>query len=419
MKVLQINNYHYNFGGASKVYFNTSNLLIKKNHDVIFFSIRDEKNIVSLNEKYFIDKKVKTESSLLCKILNFHNYFYNMQAKKNLNKLLENEKPDIAHIHLFYGGITTSILPVLKKHRVPVVYTAHDYRMICPAYTFLNGNGQVCEDCKGNKFYNSFLKKCSKNNLLNSLVMSLEMYFRKYFIQADKYFDGLIYVSNFAKNKHEEFNPKIKQKANMVLYNSSKFSNIKINYDTKFKNKYFLFYGRFSKEKGIDLLLKAFKSIKKSKLIIAGEGREKHKILKYIKNENISNIDYVGFKFGEDLNNLIKNAFFVIVPSQWYENNPLTIIESYSNGVPIIGSEIGGIPEIINNGKTGFTFKTRDLNDLKQKIIMTESISKNQYKKLSNGAYNFALSNFDVSNYYVRLIEFYNNIIQLNNPKSN
>ena len=148
MKILLINNFHYEFGGASVVYLNTARILENNGHHVIFFSIKDDNNLQTDSEKYFIDRKVQVGGNNKNNAKNFSKYFYNKQASTNLDLLLKENRPDIAHIHLFYGGITSSILPVLKNNGVPIVYTAHDYRLICPAYTFLNGRGNICESCK-------------------------------------------------------------------------------------------------------------------------------------------------------------------------------------------------------------------------------------------------------------------------------
>lgn len=407
MKILLINNFHYRFGGASVVYLNSAEILEKQGHKVVFFSFNDDNNISTNSEKYFIDRKIQVGQNNN-KAKNVTDYFYNKQAAKRLEILLKEEKPDIAHIHLFIGGITPSILPVLKKYAVPIVYTAHDYRLICPAYTFLDGKGSICEACAGENFYNCALKKCSKGDFLQSVVMMAEMYYRNAFFNSIKYIDGFCFVSNFAKNKHLQYMPKLKSKETTVLFNFCKYKN------DVFENKdsYFLYYGRISSEKGLITLLAAFKYIKHTNLKIVGSGSQLDILREYVIKNKINNIEFLGFKSGAELTDLVSNAYFVIVPSEWYENNPMTIVESYSYGTPVIGANIGGIPEIISDGETGYIFTSRDKDDLIDKIEKSLSISKDKYNSLRVNAYKFASEYFNENTYYKNLMDFYTAIIQ-------
>jgi len=407
MKILLINNFHYKFGGASAVYLNTANMLKSNGHQVVFFSINRRENFNSEFQRYFIEKKVDTKGNIINRAKNFKQYFKNKQAAEKIEELIINEKPDIAHIHLFIGGITPSILPVLKKYKIPVVYTAHDYRLVCPAYTFTNGAGEICEKCQGKYFYYCITNKCSKNSLIESTVMSLEMYYRNTYFNPAKYIDGFIYVSNFAKNKHIKFFPELKTKKNITLYNFA--SDVE---KTETKKDYFLFFGRLSHEKGLNTLVSAFSKLNNCELVIAGDGPEKNSIELLIKKNNISNIRCVGFVQGEELRRLISNAFFVVVPSEWYENNPMTIIEAYKHGTPVIGANIGGIPEIIKENETGFIFESRNINALMYAIQKAKNLSNEVYENMCNNALRFSDENFNEQIHYRKLINFYSEVIK-------
>ena len=140
MRILQINNFHYRKGGSEAVYFNTSELLKKHGHEVAFFSIKSDKNITSEFSDYFINDPDYFETPFLKKILLTPRFFYSFEAKEKLELLINNFKPDIAHLHLFYGGLTSSVLSVLKNNKVPIVVTLHDYKLLCPVYLFLDKN---------------------------------------------------------------------------------------------------------------------------------------------------------------------------------------------------------------------------------------------------------------------------------------
>ena len=402
MKVLLIDVYNYNKGGAETVCFNTGNLLQQHGHDVIYFTLKWKENNPSLQEKYFPESK-ETRKGPLKQIKNVINYFYHFEAAKKIETLIIKEKPDLAHIHLMWGQITSSILPILKKYNIPIIYTVHDYRLICPAYTFRNGKGNICEDCKGKHFYKCFTNKCTKGNWIMSAVMAAEQYFRNKFFYPLKFIDGIIYVSNFAQEIHKKYMPLTQKKKHITLYNFSK-SIIDSPKEVPLE-KYYLFLGRLSYEKGIETLIKAFTSLTSINLKIAGTGPLETELK--AQTQELKNIEFLGYKKGKELEALISKAYMVIVPSEWYENNPMSIIESYAVGTPVIGSNIGGIPEIIQENTTGFIFESGNVNDLISRIVKAENINDKQYKEISQGCINFANKYLSADNYWNKLIEFY------------
>lgn len=409
MKILLIDVYNYNKGGAETVCFNTGKMLEEHGHKIIYFTLKWAENKTSPYSKYFPESK-ETRRGPLKQIKNVVNYFYHFEAAKKIEQLILDEKPDIAHIHLIWGQITPSIFPVLKKYNIPILFTVHDYRIVCPAYTFRNGKGQICEECQGKYFYKCFTNICCKGNKLMSAVMAAEQYFRNKFFNPAKFIDGFIYVSIFAKNIQEKYMPAVKNTPNIILYNFStsivqKGKNIP-------KNKYFLFFGRLSYEKGLKTLLAAFKDIPMCKLKIVGTGSKEQELKQYVKKTYMQNVDFLGYKQGKELTDLVSNAYFVIVPSEWYENNPMTIIESYSVGTPVIGAQIGGIPEIVIEDKTGFQFVSADANNLKNIILKSNNLGNKEYTTMSSNTIKFANENFSPQSYWSKLIEFYTKFIK-------
>lgn len=399
MKVLLINNFFYPKGGSETVFFNTARLLEQAGHQVCYFSVAREENQSCPFSKYFISDTSKTS-----KLKGLLSYFYNSEAAQKLEQLILAEKPDIAHAHLMWGCTAPAIFKVLKKYRIPLVHTVHDYRMVCPAYTFTSG-GQICEECKGSHFYKCALKRCSKGSLLMSTVMAAEMYYRNTLHNPSKNIDGLIYVSQFAKEIHEKYASSLKNVPSMVLYNCTQ----RLDTEEKGRGDYFLYFGRLSHEKGVELVIDAFKELPNTKLKVVGTGPIEAELKQ--KAAGYDNIEFVGFKHGEELYNLIRNAQFVIVPSQWYENNPMTIVEAYSFGTPVIGSDLGGIPEIIEDGATGFVFKHGNTESLMHAIISADSISKQDYFQMSGNAVRFYEENFSETGYADKLIGFYKKVM--------
>ncbi|WP_304301051.1 glycosyltransferase [Phocaeicola plebeius] len=409
MKILLIDVYHYNKGGAETVCFNTGKMLEDNGHEVIYFTLKWNKNLPSKFEKYFPESK-ETRKGLFRQVINLRNYFYYPDAAKKLEQLILNEKPDIAHIHLMWGQISPSIFPILKKYHIPIIFTVHDYRMVCPAYSFKDGKGRICEACTGKHFYRCFTHKCTKGSYFLSIFMAAEMYFRNKYFNPNNYIDGLLYVSDFARKKHEQYMPTFKNKPNIVLHN---FSTSIADSGRYVSDKYFLFLGRLSEEKGIITLMNAMKENPKSRLKIVGSGPLEDKLKEYKKQNKLNNIEFLGYKSGEELTNLKKQAYFVIVPSEWYENNPMAIIESYAEGVPAIGSRIGGIPEIIEEGKTGYTFTPHNYKELAALIKNASNLTKDEYLTMSNNTIEFALKDMSKESYYNKLMPFYKHIIDI------
>lgn len=410
MKILQINAFHYKLGGSETVYFNTINLLERKGQDVICFALKWPENGESLQAKYFPESKA-TRKGPLKSVNNGVNYFYHFEAVQKIEQLIINEKPDLAQVHLFWGQITPSVLPVLKKYHIPIVFTIHEYRMVCPAYTFRNGRGLVCEQCVGRHFYRCIINKCTKGSYGLSAMMAAEQYFRNLFFYPAKYIDGLIYVSNFAKEVHEKYMPELKDKKNMVLYNMSDyiFSTPKLTG----VDRYFLYFGRLSYEKGIETLVTSFAELSNCKLKIVGTGAKEKELKHYVAKNNLRNIDFLGYKTGQELVDIIRNAYFIVVPSEWYENNPMTIIEGYSSATPVIGARIGGIPEIIDDCKTGYLFTPGSKEELKACVVKADALEREEYAAFSRNALNFALDHFNPADYYSYLENFYLNFIDV------
>lgn len=407
MKILAINAFHYRRGGSETVYFNTTALLRAHGHEVVEFALKWPENIPCPTDTYFAESK-ETRRGSLRQIGNIVNYFYHFEAARKLDRLIRTYRPDIAQIHLIWGQLTPSVLRVLRRHHIPVVLTAHDYRLVCPASVMRNGRGEVCEQCEGRNFTHCVANNCCKGSKTLSVMMAAEQYTRNLFFHPPTLIDGMLYVSDFARRKHEQYMPELKDIPWARIYNSS--SHISQAPAPPASEPYFLYFGRLSHEKGIRTLVKAFAILPHMTLRVAGSGSEADIIAKLIERRGLTNIHLLGYKTGSELRDLVAGARFVIVPSEWYENNPLTIIEAYSYGTPVIGASIGGIPEIVVDGVTGFTFPSGDTVALTSVIRRAEAMSENDYVAMQQAALTFARNNFNPEDYYPRLMELYRRV---------
>lgn len=386
LKILQINNHYSRVGGAEVVFMNTIDLLRKKNQRVISFSRNEEVNEPTFQDNYFINYSKS-----------FLKRFYSYDAANLIEQIIIKEKPDIAHVHNIVGGITFSILSVLKRYKIPIVASIHDFRLLCPVCHFIDGKNQVCQKCQGGKYYHCTINNCSRNGIIKSFSLTIESYLRDILFPFDRFVDQYIFVSNFAKEKFLEVHPQILPKCTQI-YNFTNGFHKKVE-----KGNYYLSFGRLANEKGLLTLLKAFNENPQAQLKIAGSGPMR----KLLENSITANIELLGYKTGQELEELIQNASFVIVPSECYETNSLTTVESYAMGKPVIGSRIGALEELIKEGKTGFTFQPKDYKALSKLVYECSKIREGEYSKLSETAYSFALNSFSPEVHYSQLLNVY------------
>jgi glycosyltransferase involved in cell wall biosynthesis len=398
-----INRNHFIDGGADRVYLNTGKLFEDYNYEVAYFSTEHENNINTVGSSYFIKKDQIRGSSFFSKFRSLKNYLYNEDAATKLASLIDDFQPEVAHIHLFYGVLSSSILKVLRKCNIPIVTTIHDYRLLCPANAMLDRMGNICEKCNKTNFHNCVINRCSDGSYTQSAVLAAEAYLRIFHIDPIEYIDFFVFVSDFSKRKHISYDPRYKSKS-VHLYNFA--TSITERLDSR-KGDYLFYYGRLSREKGIIRLINAAMQTN-SKLIIAGDGPLRLDIIEKIK--GLSNISFVGFQSGKKLKNLILNSSFVVVPSEWYENNPMTIVESFSLGKPVIGSNLGGIPELLIS-QTGFIFESGNLNSLVKTIQHAESLSEIEYNEICSNCRTFSKTYFDREQHFEKLSKIYKTLV--------
>lgn len=407
MKILQINSCHYRRGGADVVYLNTGKLLEEHGHEVYYFSQESKNNHRANTSRYFVKGTNFFGKTFAGKILSIPRFFYSLEAKNKISQLLNDLHPDVAHVHLYKADLTPSILSELKRHKVPVILTMHDYGLLCPHNLMLDGKMNICSKCIHSSALNCIIHKCNRNNLLISSLSSFEYIFQKTFFPFEKYFDKIIAVCKFGQRLHREsgkFRRKIEH-----LYNF--YPDIETTIPNNKKGSYFLIFGRLSGEKGLKTLFSAWLSKdRKSVLKVVGTGKMYDELNKMASGN--PQIEMLGFKSGSELLALTREASFIIVPSECYENNPLTIIEAYANGKPVIGSNIGGIPEIIEDGNTGYLFEMKSVEELSDKIDIAEAIDEREYARLSYNARKFAEKHFDQETHYESLIKLYQQTIQ-------
>ena len=401
MRVLLVNKFHWNKGGSEKYYFELGELLKQHGHEVAYFSMEDEKNIKTENKEYFVPKFDLNNSSKLKAL----DVIYNKENEKIMEKALDEFKPDVVHLNNFQRQLSASIIKPIKKRYIPIVFTAHDVQAICPAITMMDNDKNPCELCMKGKYINCIKKSCNKGSKLKSALGAIEgYYYRNHKIYTDK-IDYIITPSEFYRTKFIEdgINPNKIQ----AIHNSIEMNDY--NVETK-DDGYALYFGRLSKEKGILNLINAFAKCNKGNLYIAGEGPEKEKIEKIIKENSLEDrVKLLGFLDKEQMTDVTRKCKFVVVPSIWYENCPYSVLETLAIGKPIIGSNMGGIPELVIDNENGFIYNTVDELTEKMNVLFENEDLVKQFSKKSK---ELAKQNYDREVYYNKLKQIYDKVIK-------
>lgn len=412
LNILHINKFHYLRGGSEVVYFGVSNILESHGHRSLFFSMHHPENLSCNTSDYFmpyVDLNTNGNRSMMNQIKAGGRVIYSFDAKRRLSKLLDEHPVDIAHLHNIHHQISPSILHELKKRNIPVVMTLHDYKMVCASYSMLV-DGRPCEACYRGRFFEAVKKKCVKDSLSKSALAALEMHLHHNVLDIYKNVDIFISPSLFLKDKLTEmgFNKKIIHLPNFI--DANKFENIN-GREERLENSV-VYFGRLSQEKGISTLINAARKIVPEVLLkIIGDGYLRSSLEYKVKGDGINNVRFLGYMKGEALYQEIKRSKAVILPSECYENNPMSVIEAFALGRPVIGSRIGGIPELVRDKETGLTFEPGNAEDLREKIEKLLSDSSLSIA-MGKNARRFVEAELNPERYYQRLMEIYMQVMQ-------
>lgn len=367
MKILLVNNFHYLRGGAERAYFDLGKLLEDRGEEVAYFSTINPRNKPSKFNSYFVrDYDLDKSYGILTRLKIAFRIIYNREASRKMKKIIKDFQPDVVHLHNIYHHLSPSVLRVLKKYDIPVVMSLHDYKLVCPDYKMFR-QGKICEQCLGGKFYNCLRHRCISGSWGKSLLLTLEAYIHSkllktyqrvdLFISPSHYLKDIFVRSGFKENK-------IKVLPHFLFSEEWKEEEVESGGD------YFLYFGRLSPEKGVDILIQALSQANNLELKIVGEGSERSNLESLVREKGLGGrVEFLGFKQGEGLKKIIQNAQAVVFPFVWAEVFGYTILESLALGVPVIASRAGAAPELVKDGENGFLFEQGNPEDLKKKML--------------------------------------------------
>lgn len=371
MRVLLVNYRYFISGGPEKYMFNIKRLLEKNGHEVIPFSVHSNKNEPTEYSKYFVEPigsrdatyydEVKKSPRVIWQLLS--RSIYSLEVKKAIKKEIKEVKPDLVYVIHFVNKLSPSVITGAKEMGVPVVMRISDYFILCPRFDFLRDK-TVCEDCLSKGYSSCIKNRCVKGSLFASVIRVFSMKVHKMMHIYDK-IDAFISPSNYMKQKLVD-NGFDEKKITYIPTFTESVSEV----GEPVIGEYGLYFGRLSKEKGVETVIKAYEKLPNNKLVIMGDyGTEEGTRLKqYIEDNKIENISFIGFKGGEELEEVVRNARFIVIPSIWYDNLPNTALEAFLYSKPVIASNIGSLPELVIDGKNGYLFETDNVDDLVDKI---------------------------------------------------
>jgi glycosyltransferase involved in cell wall biosynthesis len=392
VRLLNVNSYHYRRGGSDAVYLDHAALFESRGHDIAYFSMRHPMNLASPWDRFFVEElEFGGDYSLLEKLRMASKVVYSFESQRKLGALLDTFEADIAHLHCIYHHLSPSILPTLKQRGVRTVMTAHDLKLACPAYKMMNAEG-ICEKCRTGSVVNVVKNRCIKGSLAASAIVAVESGLQRYMDTYRRHLDAVVAPSRFFKAKLCEWGwpeEKIHYVPNFVdpgaVPNKSA------------SGPYFLYFGRLAPEKGVSTLIQAAARAG-STLVLAGTGPEEER-LRGVADKLNADVTFVGFVAGDPLRKLVRDARAVVLPSEWYENAPMSLLEAFSQQTPCIGARIGGIPELIEEDVNGMTFRSADVDELTESLARFASFSETRRHEMGLAARQMVVERFSRDRY--------------------
>ena len=379
MRILLVNYRYFISGGPEKYMFNIKKMLEDNGHEVIPFSIHSTKNVETEYSKYFVEpigtrdavyfNEVKKTPKSIWQMVT--RSVYSIEVKKAIQREIRDVKPDLVYIIHFVNKLSPSVITGAKELGVPVVLRLSDYFLLCPRFDFMYQK-KVCEDCLTKGYKACIQKSCVQGSKAASFIRVFSMKVHSLMKVYDKV-DAFITPSEFLRKKLIDNGFPAEKIVCIPTFTASKSSVGEPQLGT-----YGLYFGRVTEEKGVETVVQAYEKMPDKQLKIMGDDttEEGERLKAYVKQKGLTNIEFLGFKGGTELEEVIKGARFTLIPSIWYDNLPNTTLESFQYSKPVIASNIGSLPELVIDGVNGYLFEPGNADDLKAKIELLDDDKK-------------------------------------------
>lgn len=401
--VLSINTYHYPKGGSEIIYFANAALMERHGWTNSFYAMHHPSNLPCEDSQYFAEHvDFGAPASLREKAVVAARIIYSREARAKLARLIDTRKIDVAHAHNIYHHLSPSVLVELKRRCIPVVMTVHDLKLACPAYTMRTGSG-VCERCKGGRVWNVAIHRCIKGSVALSGLIMVELAIHKALRIYARHIDRIVTPSAFYREKLIEWGWPAEKLVHIPNFVS----------DTPLPpaipgGDHFLYFGRLTPEKGIATLIAAA-AASAVPVRIAGRGPQEDELRALTKSLGAPAV-FVGFLSGDALWAEVDTARAIVLPSEWYENSPMSVVEAFQRGKPLVGARIGGIPELIEEGRTGWSFRAGDVADLARALTLARDTADTQLAEMSVACQHLVSRSFSEHAYFEAMSALYENL---------
>jgi glycosyltransferase involved in cell wall biosynthesis len=398
--LLSINNYFYRRGGAEVVFLEQNRLFEAIGWQVVPFAMQHSKNLSSPWQDYFVEEiEFGISYSLMQKATLAVRVTYSSEARKKIGALALRVKPAVAHAHNVYHHISPAIFGKLKALGIPTVLTLHDLKIACPAYKMLTHDG-VCERCKNGALWNVAVHRCVKGSFALSTVVMIKDALHKLLGFYSRDVDHFVVPSRFFLEKFVEWG-----------WARDRFTYIPNFVDVQQLQprgdvgKAFVYFGRLESEKGLATFVSAV-ALAGVKAWIVGTGSEENQ-LRHLVSQTGADVEFLGYQTGEGLFDVIRAARVVVLPSELYENAPMSLMETYALERPVIGANIGGIPELIRLGETGELFESGNVESLAQQLRAFEAMPDETVLAMGKAGRAWMEQDFSATRYRERLLDLY------------
>lgn len=398
--LLSLNTYNYRRGGSDAVFLEHDAMFRTQGWDTAVMTMNHPKNEASPWSRFFADEiEFGHEYGALDKLVMAGKVIYSGEARRKISAMLDEFPADVAHAHCIYHHLSPSVLMELKQRGIPTVMTAHDLKLACPAYKMLNREG-VCEKCRSGNLLHLVANRCIRDSLLVSALIMVESAVHKSLGFYRRNLDRVVVPSQFYKQKLMEWGWPESQLVYIPNYVDA------VAYTPRYEpGDYFFYFGRLAMEKGVATLIRAAAQAK-VRLRIAGIGPE-GEALKELTAEVGGDIEFLGFVSGESLWTLVREARATVLPSEWYENAPMSVLESYASGKPVIGANIGGIPEMVRSGETGLLFESGNVDELADCMRRIAAMPDDAVAKMGHAGRQYVSTTFTRPRYLHDMLALY------------
>lgn len=404
MKIMLVNTRHFLGGGDATYTFNLAGLLRQHGHTVSFFAMQDQRNVPDPNEDLFVSnidfRAENRHKSLAGGVRVASRVIYSREAREKFGRLLERTRPDLVHLQSLHGHLTPSVIFEAQAQGLPVVWTLHDYKLMCPNTSFMiDRTGQTCEACGTHAYYQPILKRCKKDSLLASGLASLEAYVHQWLGVRDRV-DVFLAPSRFLYDKllSRGFDP-------ADVYHTPNFlPDADLARPASASEGYVLFLGRIEATKGMATLLEASRMAPNVRVVVAGPADEaaQRAWLSHLP----ANVEYVGFLQGEALQRWLAGALAVVAPTICYENQPFSVLEAFARHKPVIASNLGGLTELVAHQERGLLVPPGEAEPLAD-AMRRLTAQPDKAQAMGEAAYRYVCREHNASVHYTRLVELY------------